>query len=86
MEQHLNFFHPEYSHLGKLLGLPLPADVADAILLTPLEETKLGVPPCPEFTHVTTDNASGGEKHKHANGKMVAMAATSGDKRARMNK
>ena len=86
MIQHLNFFHPEYSHPGKLLGLPLPTDVADAILLTPLEETKLGIPPCPEFTHVTTDNASGGEKRKRANGKTVAMAAALGGKRTGTNK
>ncbi|KAF9232942.1 hypothetical protein BU15DRAFT_28835, partial [Melanogaster broomeanus] len=44
MEAHLNETHPEYAHPGKQKGLALPRSVYEAMVLTPLEEKKAGVP------------------------------------------
>ncbi|KIK90957.1 hypothetical protein PAXRUDRAFT_799662, partial [Paxillus rubicundulus Ve08.2h10] len=49
MEQHLNFHHPEYTHPGKLIGVPLPSSTAATVFLTPLEKVRLGVPVHPKF-------------------------------------
>lgn len=50
MEQHLNFVHSNYAHPGKLLGDLLPSHMLYPVILTPLEEKKLGVPVRPAFT------------------------------------
>ena len=44
MELHLTLHHSEYAHPGKLLGLPLPYDVATAAYTNACEEEALGVP------------------------------------------
>lgn len=43
MEQHLNFVQSNYTHPGKLLGDLLPSHMLYPIVLTPVEEKKLGV-------------------------------------------
>ncbi|KAF9238041.1 hypothetical protein BU15DRAFT_62692 [Melanogaster broomeanus] len=52
MEAHLNETHPEYAHPGKQNGLALPRSVYEAMVLTPLEEKKAGVPVRGSFTHI----------------------------------
>ena len=56
MKQHLNITHPEYAHPGKLLGLPLPTEMAHIVIITIQEEKKLGIPVC--ASHNGPSNAS----------------------------
>ncbi|KAI6003280.1 hypothetical protein F5J12DRAFT_700378, partial [Pisolithus orientalis] len=44
MQQHLNFFHPKYTHPGKVMGHPLPHQVFNLLYVMPIEEKKAGVP------------------------------------------
>ncbi|KAG2132413.1 hypothetical protein DEU56DRAFT_721254, partial [Suillus clintonianus] len=44
LEAHLTEEHPEYAHPGKPSGASLPHDMFECMLLTPLEEKRLGVP------------------------------------------
>jgi len=52
MEAHLTEHHPEYAHLGKGDGLPLPQDVYDAVALTTPKESKFGIPPRSPFMKI----------------------------------
>ena len=88
MEQHLNFHHPEYVHPGKRLGAPLPSAAAATIVLTQLEEARLGVPVRPVFMLIAQSESesktpSTKEKHRNANGVMFAVAAALSSKWAR---
>ncbi|KAI6166959.1 hypothetical protein EDD17DRAFT_1893598 [Pisolithus thermaeus] len=88
MEQHLNFYHSEYAHPGKLSGLPLPGDAAAATLLDSCEEETFGVPVRPAFNNIaekSTDGMSTREKRRHANANAFAAGAAGG-KRARHSK
>lgn len=88
MEQHLNFYHSEYAHPGKVSGLPLPREVATATLLDPREEEKFGVPQRPAFTNIIekdTEGTSAGEKRRSANANAFAAGAAGG-KRPRHSK
>ena len=81
MEQHLNTHHPEYAHPRKLIGVALPSSAAAAMLLTPLEEERFGVPIRPEFTLIalaTNKTASAGDKRRSANAALFATAVALG--------
>lgn len=83
MEQHLNFHHSQYAHPGKYLGDLLPANAAAAVLLTPLEEARLGIPTHPEFTLVTpsaNETTLATSKHRAANVAMFTTAVASSSK------
>ena len=89
MEQHLNFHHPEYVHPGKRLRAPLPSAAAAAVVLTQLEEARLGIPVRPVFVLIAQSESesktpSAKEKCRNANGATFAVATASSSKRARM--
>ncbi|KAG1747470.1 hypothetical protein EDB19DRAFT_1587617, partial [Suillus lakei] len=45
LKAHMNDHHPEYTHPGKPhSGLPLPTNMFDTMMLTPVKQTRLGVP------------------------------------------
>jgi hypothetical protein len=83
MELHLTLHHSEYAHPGKLLGLPLPYDVAMAAYMDAHEEEVLGVPvrewnKAPEPPN--GDTPSTGGKHKS----MKVQGSGPGGKRVHM--
>jgi hypothetical protein len=95
MEQHLNLSHPEYAHPGKLLGLPLPSHMIRTVVLTVLEEKKLGVPARPkipsdianhESTHSPAPTSSAQKRRADAGQFRIIIASSNGTKRARMVK
>ncbi|KAG2131051.1 hypothetical protein DEU56DRAFT_757676 [Suillus clintonianus] len=88
LEAHMNDHHPEYAHPGKPhSGLPLPTNMFDTMMLTPVEQTRLGVPPQPLFTLTVPISekenipaSASGRKHK---GDTQMFSAAASSKRAR---
>jgi hypothetical protein len=80
----MNEHHPEYAHPGKPHGLPLPTNMFDTMMLTPIEETRLGIPSQPPFLTIVTQNSEkenilasvSGRKHKSDAQTFVAAAAS----------